>query len=198
MMFIIILLATTAAALTSIDVYGRDLFSHFELPLGTITYNEEDQAVAFNAKDLWLGSDSLCLGTRDLPDHDCFVYHELAGGQLTGKFQLFTNDAGVYRLSFSPSLHELTVEVIEVQNGPGPNLNPVMKDTRPATQAKPTPVLRKRVVKGDDGSETIVEEEVLEVVEEDNRSWVQKNWMYIVPPLVLFLVLLPGDSPESK
>lgn len=187
------------AAASTINIYGRELGTESEVAIGQIRYDSETKAALFDpVTSNGLGR-QLCLGTHELPNHKCFVYHEQANGSLQGKFQLFMDGNDIVRLSFSASTGDLSVEVIETTYGPAPNLQPVAVESTSAQQPLQTKtVVRKRIVKNENGEESEVEEQVTEVTEVDNRSWVQKNWMYIVPPLVLFLIVAPGDTPAEK
>lgn len=192
-----LLLLASLAALSSISIYARDVTNNAKVSIGSILFDNQRKIAAFSAEPAPGISKTVCLGTDDLSGHDCFVYHQLAGEELQGSFQVFVDESGIQRISFAPSAEKLAVGVVEVSRAPGPNLLPVAMELQPAPKAQTKLVMRKRVVIDDEGVETVVEEEVLEVVEEDNRSWVQKNWMYIVPPLVLFLIFAPNEPPKE-
>lgn len=199
MLSFVFFLLVTITALSTIKIYGRNLGSDLETAIGEIKYDSETRTASFEPNSPTDLGTHLCLGTHDLPNHKCFVYHEQSNGSLKGKFQLFLNEDYILRLSFSPSSEHLSVQVIEPVYGPAPNLKPVAMETTSAQQPLETKtVVRKRILKDENGVETEVEEEVTEVIGVDNRSWVQKNWMYIVPPLILFLIVAPNDGPGAK
>ncbi|EDK47104.1 hypothetical protein LELG_05285 [Lodderomyces elongisporus NRRL YB-4239] len=89
---------------------------------------------------------------------------------------------------------------------PQPNMNPdslkkqQQKGQQKSGNTKLEVVKQKKTVKyiDEDGKEVTKEVEIeVEVpLEEDvivdERSWIQKNWMYVVPPLLLFLVMGGG------
>lgn len=191
------LLLASLVALKYINLYGKDVYSDAVYSLGGIDYNPDSKSANFQSQDIRTYSSSLCLGTLDLPDHDCFVYHELGNKNLEGKFKLFVSEVGIQRISFEASPEKLSVDVVEVGHGPTPNLLPEVPVKKPEQQQKKT-VVRKRVVKNDNEEEIVVEEVVLEMAEEDTRSWVQKNWVYIVPPLIIFMLFAPADDKSSK
>lgn len=128
-----------------------------------------------------------CLGTSDLPGRECFAYHEV-DGPLTGKFLVHVSSGEIKDVSFARG-DGFSVEAVEPRTAPQPNLHPAAK---PVVQAPATKkVVRKRVVENDDGDKVEIEEEVEENVEVDTRLWIQKNWMYVVPPLVIFMIMSP-------
>lgn len=195
-MFPLVLLLASLVALSSIDIYAQDVHSKSEVSLGAIHFDHQSKSASFSATGADVVGTSLCLGTHDIPGQECFVYQEAADGKLGGSFQLFVDQNGIQRLSFSPSLEEFSAEIIEISHGAGPNMLPLFQE-KTAQKPQTSTVVRKRVVTDEDGVESVVEEEVVEVIEEDNRSWVQKNWMYIVPPLVLFLLFAPVDEQKK-
>ena len=83
--------------------------------------------------------------------------------------------------------------ITKESESPSPNFN---------TTTQKTPEKRKAVVKSkktvvevdEDGKEVVKEVEVEEPV--DERSWLQKNWIYVVIPLVL-LMLLTDDKNKT-
>lgn len=193
-----LLLLASLAALTSISIYARDVTNNAKIPLGAILLDDDRKIATFTADPIKGIGKAVCLGTSDLPGHDCFSYHELANDKLQGSFQVIVDESGIQRISFTPAARDLAVDVVEVKRAPGPNLLPVAMDLQVAPKTQSKMVTRKRVVVDDEGVETIVEEEVLEVLEDDKRSWVQKNWMYIVPPLILFLIFAPNEPPKEQ
>lgn len=192
-----LLLLASLVALSSLSIYARDIDNDVRTTIGAILFDEKTNIAAFNPVTVGNIGKAVCLGTDDLPNHECFVYHELSKEELQGRFQIIVDESGIRRISFAPSAEELVVGVVEVTRAPAPNLLPVAMELQAVPKPQTKQVMRKRVIVDDAGVESVVEEEVLEVVEQDNRSWVQKNWMYIVPPLVLFLIFSPEPPKEQ-
>lgn len=193
----LLLLLAALAALSTINIYATELGSSTEIALGTIDCEPLLKTATFLATPPAPLGLALCLGTHDLPHHSCFVYHESANGVLQGKFQLFVDATGVQRVSFGAAA-DVMVDIVEVVHSPAPDLKPFLALQNLVQPVDTKTVLRKSVVTDEAGAESVVEEMVEEVVQPDTRSWVQKNWMYIVPPLILLFITAPvNESPAQ-
>ncbi|GEQ70492.1 hypothetical protein JCM33374_g4170 [Metschnikowia sp. JCM 33374] len=189
-----------------ITIYTKNVYNSHQQDIGILAYDAEHRTADFRlSPDVSIETTAFSLCARDLAGTDCFGYQEIdqtGPGALGGDFGLVIDDEGtIQRLSFSRGdvPQEFSCHVGTVNMALKPNLNPFNKrnanDQQAQTQTKK--VVRTRVVENEEGEEVEVEEEVEEEVAVDTRSWVQKNWMYIVPPLVLVLILSPSDSPEG-
>ena len=138
-----------------------------------------------------------CVGTKDLDNHECFTFMDENGVTIS---RLSLNFDESYNNKSKLRKHKFTTSPI-------PNLNPDSLKKQRQKQGnkggqgnnKQVEIIKqKKLVKyiDDDGNEAEKEIEEEIEVEVDNRSWVQKNWMYIVPPLLLFLIVGGGDQPQ--
>ncbi|QBM89586.1 hypothetical protein METSCH_D06640 [Metschnikowia aff. pulcherrima] len=200
MLLAFILCLLTAVALQEIDIHTKNVISGQNQELGILFYDASLREASFSAiSDTFPESGAFSICARD-PD-SCFAYQEIkekSGQSLGGEFLITINESGtIQSLSFSrgtePNVYAAKVSVLA--EAPKPNLNPYNKRSEQEKQQVQTQkVIVKKLVENEKGEKIEVEEEVEEVVEADNRSWVQKNWMYIVPPLVLFLIFSPEDK----
>lgn len=192
----ILLCAASAAATSHIGIYARNVLTLAVIPVGSLDYDLPASKVEFTPEVGHIEPGSYCLGSKDSVESDCFAYIETEG-QLAGEFIVFVDEDDVAGLSFIKGKAGLQLRVEKVSSGPVPNLEPLQGQQQakaPVTQK----VTRKRVVENEDGEKVEIEEEIEEIVPVDERSWVQKNWMYIVLPLVLVLLLSPEDKAEEK
>lgn len=89
-------------------------------------------------------------------------------------------------------------KLIESSSAPLPNLKPFIRQKqKPKAEPVKQKVIRKKTVEID-GKKTEIEEEIEEVIEEDDRLWLQKNWMWIVVPLGLFLIMAPDEEKKEN
>lgn len=149
-----------------------------------------------------------CFGTSDLANHECFSYTKGLDSLELVQFHVFLDKySEAARLSVnydqqSKNSNEPQVITHSFQLAPSPNLNPESLKGKKAQDSKGKQrvekVVERKIVKVKDEHGNEVEKEVEQEVEVvvDNRSWIQKNWMYIVPPLILFLVMT-GEEPKK-
>lgn len=116
-----------------------------------------------------------CVGTKDLPGHECFTYTHLEGGIGQKTVQVTVEDGKVLQLALANGSPDTPVKIVTPAVAPTPNLDPV-----------PLQVKKKKP-------------KVVENTEDQQvtKSWIQENWMYIVPPLVILMMLLPAEE-EKK
>lgn len=184
-----------AAAAQQILLFSRNLDSLAVTQLGSLHYDPAAATSDFSAHDSHILPGSYCIGTSDLPLKECFVYLETSG-DLGGEFVVFVDDENqVSDISFLRGAGGFTLRVEKVVSNVKPNLTPFHKK-EPVKEPVTQKVTRKRVVENENGEKVEIEEEVEEVVPVDERSWIQRNWMYVVPPLLLFLVMAPEDKQE--
>lgn len=187
-------------ALQEIGIFTRNIDTKQEQDIGVLTYGSQNATSAFQAySDISFGKGHYSVCARDLETvPGCFGYQE--GPGFGGDFQILVNGAGTIEgLSFVRGKVPLVFGslVKSVESAPKPNLNPYNRQTA-QSQAQTLKVVQKKVVENEAGEKVEVEEEIEQVVETDNRSWVQKNWMYIIPPLVLFLIFSPDEKKEEN
>ncbi|KAM9928272.1 hypothetical protein OXX59_001939 [Metschnikowia pulcherrima] len=201
MLLAFILCLLTVVASQEISIYTKNVDSGQNQDLGILIYDASLREASFSAfPDTFPESGAFSICARD-PD-SCFAYQEIkekSGQSLGGEFLItITENGTIQSLSFSrgsePNVYAAKVGVLA--EAPKPNLNPYNKRSAQDNkqQVQTQKVIVKKLVENEKGEKIEVEEEVEEVVEADNRSWVQKNWMYIVPPLVLFLIFSPEDK----
>lgn len=189
-------LLLAAAAADKIQFFAHNLDTQEEVQLGSIDYDLQASRSEFWAENLPIVPGAYCVGTKDLPGKECFAYLE-TDADIAGEFVVYVdNKDQLAEVSFLRGKSGLTSSVKKVTANVVPNLNPSQGQQvkEPVIQK----VTKKRVVENENGEEVEIEEEVEEAVAVDERSWIQKNWMYIVPPLLLFLLLAPEDKPAES
>ncbi|KAK6453947.1 uncharacterized protein RJT20DRAFT_64526 [Scheffersomyces xylosifermentans] len=194
-----------------IDIYLKFLKDNSVESLGTLNYDKSKKRGLFERSDIEIPPNSvdLCIGTSDLKDHDCFTY--LKGGKgidfNSKAWHIFLDEANeIKRLAVNneDANENVSTPVVvhSYQRAPVPNLNPDSRKNAPKKAQESGPrkevVVQKKkvIVKDDDGNEVEKEIEEEVEVEVDDRSWVQKNWMYIVLPLVFFMLL--GEEKKQE
>ncbi|KAM9903745.1 hypothetical protein OXX79_003160 [Metschnikowia pulcherrima] len=200
MLLAFILCLLTVVASQEISIYTKNVNSCQNQELGILFYDASSREASFSAiSDSFPESGAFSICARD-PD-SCFAYQEIkekSGQGFGGEFLItITENGTIQSSSFSrgtePNVYAAKVSVLA--EAPKPNLNPYNKrSAQEKQQVQTQKVIVKKLVENEKGEKIEVEEEVEQVVEADNRSWVQKNWMYIVPPLVLFLIFSPEDK----
>lgn len=152
-----------------------------------------------------------CVGTKDLDNHECFTLINGVDSLNGTVIDAYMDENGVtisrLSLNFDESYNKSKLRKHKMSTSPTPNLNPDSLKKQRQKQAnkggqgnnKQVEIIKqKKLVKYIDDEGKEVEKEIEEEVEVevDNRSWIQKNWMYIVPPLLLFLIVGGGDQPQ--
>lgn len=151
-----------------IDIYARPLNSQQLLEIGTI-----DEKGAFDKIPATI-TEPVCLGTKDLPNHECFaVVLDLDKYLFVVQLDQFDKVQGI-----SVSLGDRKIQ--KPVKVPPPNLRPNTKK-----------------VQGQAQTQTQGQNKAQNEEKEVEKSWIQKNWMYIVPPLLILFVVL-GDDEKSK
>ncbi|KAK6461282.1 hypothetical protein DFJ63DRAFT_337177 [Scheffersomyces coipomensis] len=193
----------------SIQLYVKSLSDNHIEQIGSIEFNQDrkkGQFISQSDKDIILSKDvDYCFGTKDLLNHDCFGYVVGNEDSLTSKnFHIFINaELNIDYISVNHEISDKTdVIVHNVIKSPVPNLNAEATKHQPKGNQNAGPKTEKVIQTkkvtfiDEDGNEVEreVEEEV--EVEVDERSFIQKNWMYIVPTLLLFLVMSGDEKKE--
>ncbi|CUM53175.1 unnamed protein product [Debaryomyces tyrocola] len=172
---LLVLISIAHAQLLSVQIYAKPLSSK-PITLGSLHYDKNTTHASFTQNDLAIDDGNYCIGTTDLPNLECFTYTKLSKSTLGTKLLLvhLNADKNIAHLSMStasvsknPSESPIQVAVSKVNYDPKP-----IKNTKPEkTQTNP------------------------EATEEESpKSWIQKNWMYVVPPLLIMFVLLGEDE----
>lgn len=175
--------------------FVKNLDADVVTELATLDYNSESGNSELIPVSADLAPGSYCMGTFDVPQKECFVFFEHLG-LVSGDFVVYVDEElKISDISFISGGNGLRLRVAGVVTNVVPNLTPFHKK-EPVKQPTTQKVTRKRVVENENGEKVEIEEEVEEIVPEDERLWIQKNWMYIVPPLLLFMVFAPDDSKE--
>lgn len=187
------LLLALLALVSALDyaIYASDLSTARHVPVGVLHYDSAANHSAFAAAPLFsLGKGHWCLHATNYAGETCFWYQEIAdAADFGGVFALFVDaEKAVQQLTFyrgeQPGF-DAAVRAVAV--APTPNLAAV-REKKP----EPEKIVRKKIVENENGEKVEITEE--EIVEPDTRSWIQRNWMYIVPPLIIFLILSPEDK----
>ncbi|RCK65930.1 hypothetical protein Cantr_01682 [Candida viswanathii] len=200
-----LLLVSLASAEQKIDLFIKPIDEPVTDSIGFIN----DNSVYFVDNTQLDPSKKYCVGTKDLENHECFTFVDgvtSLNGTVLDAFIDENGEISRLALNFDDSSKTTIRDKLrrhKLQPAAVPNMNAesIKKLRQQAQQAqggggangKVNTVKQKKLIKyiDDDGNE--VEKEIEEEVEVDERSWIQKNWMYIVPPLLLFLVL-GGDG----
>lgn len=172
---LLVLISIAHAELLTVQIYAKSL-SSTPIPLGSLNYDKNTTHASFTQNDLAINDGYYCIGTTDLPNLECFTYTKLSKSTLGTKLVLvhLNADKDIAHLSMStapvsknPSESPIQVTVSKVNYDPKP-----IKNKKPENaQANP------------------------EATKEDPpKSWIQKNWMYVVPPLLIMFVLLGDDE----
>lgn len=197
MRFAAILGLLSVALAEQLQITSRNVETGAKTEVGILDFDASTSDSTFHPSAA-LTAGSYCIGTTNLPRKDCFTYLEVSDAGLGGSFVLYVDEHNkVSDIAFFLAPSEIQTTVQKIGKGPVPNLSPsnAEKVVKPPTQK----VIRKKVVETEDGETVEIEEEVEEIVTEDNRSWVQKNYIYIVPALLVAMVLLPdGEEKEEK
>ncbi|RLV85720.1 hypothetical protein JA9_001700 [Meyerozyma sp. JA9] len=164
--FLSLMHAANAVSL-SLTARGADHKFH---SLGTVELTPEKSE--FIAGALALEPGYYCVGTKDLPGHECFTYTYLDGGMDHKAVQVTIDNGQVSHLALIHNDDE-NVKIVSAGAAPSPNMDPV-------------PLQSKK--------KKAVQQEEKEEGEEVEKSWIQKNWMYVVPPLMILMMLMPADE----
>lgn len=182
----VLFLATIVYA-TQLLIFARSLDDTKLVGLGSITVDGLQST--FEASDASLAAGSYCVGTDSLPEKECFAYLEV-GGVFGGEFVVYVDGNEVIDLTFAQNLDNVTSRVASV----GAAAEPIMKPHAVAQKVVTQKVKRKVLVENENGEQVEIEREDEEIVEPDNRSWVQKNWLYLALPLVLIFIMAPEEK----
>lgn len=161
----------------TIDIYAQTAESKHDLI--SFVYDKSSQSGVVLKENDNLARQEYCIGTS-YKSLGCFNYMSL--DTVRDKLvQLQLNQEGdIERLSLISGAND-RILLKPCESHPVPNLKPIG-----AKGQKPKKEPTKKV--DENGQE----------VEEDDRSWIQKNWMYVVPPLLILFMSLPADEPQPK
>lgn len=171
-----------SSALAEVNIFAKSSdASGASFSIGSISDD-----LTFNQLEYSL-SGEYCIGTDDLPNHQCFAFIK---SEDQSRINLIINkdSEGILRIQINPnpSVEESIVIIShDDQKGPSPIMHPVHKNKQ-QNQNKDESSTSSGV--GEDGEEIVV----------DDRSFIQKNWMYIVPGLILLFMGLGAEEPPAK
>ncbi|CAK7905166.1 endoplasmic reticulum membrane protein complex subunit 10 [[Candida] anglica] len=175
-------LALTVSA--QVNLFARSIDGSSEVALGNFDVE------GFSQGEFLEPGIDYCISTNEVPNHDCFALYRAQEEFENLHFIVQSTEdySKIERISINPNSNSPIVEIIKVENGPKPVMNP-FNDKNKKKKAAGT---GKGATEGQK-----IEEEEQEEEEEDNRSFIQKNWMYIVPGLLILFFAL-GEQEEGK
>lgn len=188
LLIITILLSTILAQV--IQLYARSLVHNTKVPIAIV----DVETKKLTLQEQFEGE--YCIGSDDIADSECISY-------VNGKLNEFGVAIYLDKLGNieSISLTNDGVNIHPFEEGVKPNLNPVVKN-KPKSGGKSVKlekVVQKKMIKiiDEDGNE--IEQEVEEEVEVevDERSFIQKNWVYIVIPLAMYMIASAPDETKE-
>ncbi|EGW33731.1 uncharacterized protein SPAPADRAFT_59095 [Spathaspora passalidarum NRRL Y-27907] len=199
---IILSISALAAAENRINLFTKDLDTSVVEEIGYLS----GKSLVLNNGELQ-SSASYCIGTTDVPNSECFAYVKGINSLNKATLHVFLDsNKEISHLSIS---HDSVADVKHrvkfhaIGTSATPNLNPQsLKKQKEQANAQTGPrvekVTKKKIVKVVDEHGNTVDKEIEEEVEVevDERSWVQKNWMYIVIALLMFMAL--GGEDKKK
>lgn len=189
MKFVILALLFSSTLAQVIQLYARSLVDNSKISLGSIDVDSKKLTLQESIEGEY------CIGTDDIADSECISYYN---GKLNEfGVNVYLDESG--NVEFI-SLGSDGVTVHPFNEGAKPNLNPVVKSKAKGKTPKVEKVIQKKLVKiiDEDGNEQEQEQEVEVEVAVDERSFIQKNWIYIVIPLIMFLMATGEGKGESK
>ncbi|KAG7191900.1 uncharacterized protein KQ657_002689 [Scheffersomyces spartinae] len=184
--------------------YGRKEF-------GVLSYNKEStEGPTFTLNERRGGHELVkqaqCFNTNDLKDHECFLYSSITNATnplQSLQFWLYLDEnKDIARISISSGEHpEGEVAVIkEIGLAPAPVLSNVAQMKKEKGNIRKPPmqkVIVTKVVEDEDGNKVEVQEEKL-VSEEENLSWIEKNWRYLLIGFLVYLAVSGGGKSEEE
>lgn len=149
--------------------------------IATLYINQDPEKSLLQELNSVLNEGRYCIGSAAL-NMPCFAYTELSGLPFANhSLHVYMNkDGSVAHVTFAQPKTPNAFEIHPYAPAPLPFANRIKPQDKRQGSRQPAK-----------DSEANSEQD-----EEDNRSWVQKNWIYIVPPLIIFL-LLTGDDKNS-
>lgn len=195
----------TLASSKRINLFIKPIDQAASDPIGFI----ENEAVYLMDVDLQ-PDQAYCIGTKDVHNNECFSYQTNLQNLNHAIFNLYLDgDGDILRLSlsFDDKLDKPQVKRRKQIIAAQPNLNPdSMKKQREEQKNGGNggqvveKVKQKKVITEIDANGVEVTREIEEEVEVpvDDRSWIQKNWMYIVPPLLIFMLAGGGGAEQGR
>lgn len=193
-MLIALLYLISLALAQTVKVYARLPYTTNELEIGSIVVDDNGPLMSGEVSSAIDEDAHYCIGTNDLSNHGCFAY---TGNTKNAKFVVQTSGTEIVKLHLNPdSAAPLVVSVDDGATlGPTPIMRPVHKQKHSSKQPTRKRIRpRKQLAERAKEEEVAAEEEEEEEEEVDDRSWVQKNWMYIVPGLLILFVGLGSDE----
>lgn len=182
-------LSTTGSSM--IPLFYKPLDSPIESDWGVVTYHEINNTAEFTpCQTLNRSHDGLaCIGTHSLPHSECVgLVKDITCGSIT---VLLQRNSDSIRVFVSSSTKGFEITIMEDNSAPVPKFATTKPRHKSNTSPQKVPGIAADTIE-DDGYEDEKEAEL-----PPQKSWVKRNWMYIVPPLAILLVLLPEDKPTK-
>lgn len=176
---LIVFISIARAQLLTVHIYAKPLSSSESIGLGSLHYDKNTTHASFTQNDLTIDDGHYCIGTTDLPNLECFTYTKLFKSTLLTKLLLVHLDAdkNIARLSISSS-------ALQSESNPADSS---IQLSLSFVKYDPKPIKRLAQPKKPENQH--------ENIEKDSpTSWIQKNWMYVVPPLLIMFLLLGEDQ----
>lgn len=182
------ILLLVGAVVAEVNIFANSIDNASRIKVGSIV-TADANGFEFQQENSLPANTDYCIGTSDLPNHECFGYIRTLVEDEKLKLLVKADSTGgiIKKLLINPDIQaQQPLVVVAEVGGPSPIMNPVHSQKKNSKPAK------SRIAP--DGGEVVAEEEEEEEVEDD-RSFVQKNWMYIVPGLLLlFMGLSPAEE----
>lgn len=174
----------------NIPLFYKPLDSPIENDWGLLTYHEINNTAAFIPSSALERSheDLVCIGTHSIPQSECIaLVKNITSGLITVLLQPESNSI---RISVGPSSNGFEITIMDETAASVPDFASA-KPKRLAKIASKVP----GVDSDTHENEEYADDQELELP--PHKSWVKRNWMYIVPPLAILLLLLPEDQPTK-
>lgn len=184
---LVVWLLHLVCAAKTFTLFYRAIDSNVETSWGELVCEGEE--VAFDiTRPVESDSDqSYCIGTHSLPHHECFgVVKDLNNLQITIIYGEETQDT---RISVSPGHDGIQATSKQVAEAPVPAMRANRKIKVAA--GKTTSEIQDSVPDDEEAGS-------FDPGEINKTSWVKRNWMYLVPPLIILFIMLPDGVEEGE
>lgn len=172
---LLVLISIAHAHILSVQIYAKPLSSK-PITLGSLHYDKNTTHASFAQSDLAIDDGHYCIGTTDLPNLECFTYTKLSESTFGTKLLLV-------HLNANKNIAHLSMSTAPVSKNTSESSIQVAVSK---ANYDPKPIKNTKAEKAQTNPEA--------TEEEAPRSWIQKNWMYVVPPLLIMFVLLGEDK----
>lgn len=178
-----------------ITLFGKNLQTGDMKSIGVVRYKPDIQKGMYEPTDEVLDNSSkYCIGTNDLSNHECFAQVEdLSSKQFVVQLN---QEGGIEYITTH------TIDVASKKKGKKKDVEMMINGLRQRVMVKPGVLAPEPNLNPSNVAKKHQQQQQQQLAtkgegkDEEEKSWVQKNWMYIVPPLLILFVLL-GDE-EKK